>query len=134
VATRKTSAKVILNRQGLNALGLDLAGGMSAFVASIIERAHVPDAPPLTEGLVETGGWGVWLNGRKVAGRAQKPRRVDLGTGIVGLAGWGSPIAHFLEFGTINMAAEPFAMPALLEASHEVTALFAAGVRAGLHP
>ncbi len=133
VRARRTSASVILNRKALSDVGQQLAAGVGNFCASIIERAHVPDDPPIGKGLVQTGDWGVWYNGRKIGGHATKPRGLKLGAGIVGVAGYGSPIAHLLERGTVNMSARPYLMPAYLEAKGEIVTLIRDG-KGGFKP
>ena len=45
-----------------------------------------------------------------------------------------APFAHFLEFGTVRMAARPFLRPAALRAGRGATALLAAALRRGLKP
>jgi hypothetical protein len=105
---RKPSSRVIMNRKGLNDLGLAVADGLAEVGQTIIDTAAVPDAPPLGQGLVEAGDWGVWRNGRKVAGTAAKPRGAKTGLGIQLLVGWGFP-ARFVHEGTVDTAPNPFA-------------------------
>lgn len=126
---RKTSARVIVNRAALTQFGQQLTAGVGNFCASVVERADVPDRAPYGKGLIASGGWAVYYNGRKLGGPATKPRVVRLGKGIVGIAGYGAFYAHFVEHGTTKMAAEPFLMPAWLDAEGKAVSL----IREGMH-
>lgn len=70
-------------------------------------KDKAPDAPPIGEGLVED----IHVE--------------DNEDGSYVLTNW---MAHFLEFGTVKMAAQPFLIPAAEESKDEV----AAGVTAAL--
>ena len=104
--------KVVMNKAEVQLTRKRLALSVGEAMRRIVEEADVPDAPPLGEGLVATGGYGVWLDGKRVAGKADKPRGAEAGaSGIIAFAGWGAFYARFVEFGTVKMAARPFAMP-----------------------
>lgn len=117
---RKPAARVILNRSRLTDVGVALADGLSEVGRTYIEATDPPDAQPYGEGLVTSGGYLVYADGKKVDGWAQdgrqpKPPRaakVSKGKGAVLLAGWGFP-ARFQEHGTARHGAQPFATPAL---------------------
>lgn len=115
---RAISKRVVVNRAALDALRGGLADGLAALGDRIISsaRPHVPDAPPLGLGLINTGGFAVYVDGRKVAGGASVSlgRRNELKPprqGIALYAGYGFP-GHLLEGGTINQPARPFLTPA----------------------
>lgn len=114
----KRSARVVLNRKAIDGVNLALADGVHAVGRAIIDTARPPDAPPYGVGLVTAGGVLTYVGSRKVNGWSQsgrqpsKPRAVRLVQGVItAIVGWGFP-ARFVEFGTVNMAAEPFATPA----------------------
>lgn len=71
-------------------------------------RERAPDAPPMGEGLVEA------------IHAEQHPE------GSYVLTDWK---AHFLEFGTSKMAAQPFLIPAAEESTDAVAALVTAALR-----
>lgn len=57
--------------------------------------------------------------------RASIEKRVDAGRDrIVGRVFTRSPIAHFIEFGTVKMAPRPFMRPALYENAEEIKKIF----------
>jgi hypothetical protein len=109
---RKTSSRVVYNRQVADAFRLGLADGMLAIAEAIIEAADPPDAEPFGEGLVTSGGTYAALDGKKVGGDSTRPRSVRSEPGAMAIAGWGFP-GHFQELGTINHPPQPFATPAL---------------------
>ena len=97
---------------------------MGEIVAEAAPKA--PDDPNTPTSIAKTGGH-VVLNGtRKVGGTASKPRSYrDRRKGIiVGIAGFGSPLAHLHERGTVgrvqegtgrftgSLPARPFLLPA----------------------
>lgn len=128
---RKTSSRVVLNRAALTEVGLALADGMAVVAQAYIETANVPDAEPLGQGLVKSGDWGVWVEGRKVAGTAAKPRSAKVKPGIVALAGWGFP-ARLVETGTVDTRAQPFASQNAAAIESQVAGLMAPVVSARL--
>lgn len=110
---RKPSAKVVYNRETADAVRLGVADGLLALAEAILERADVPDAPPLGKGLIQHGQAGAWVDGKKVGGQASKPNRMKLPTpGIVVAAGYPFP-ARFQELGTIHQPPRPFFTPAI---------------------
>lgn len=126
-------ARVLLNRSKLDEIDGALADGVAEIAQAILAAAHPPDLAEGTlpkslgggprqagRGLVERGGYGVWLNGKKVAEATtggsesiDKPRSVRVRANkITGVVGWGFP-AMFLEFGTVTARARPFFTPAV---------------------
>lgn len=105
---RKTSVKVVLNRQCLDAIREGEVEGFEKLGQSILDdgRSRVPDAPPYGKGLVETGAYGVWADGKKVAGTATKPRTAVVKSGVTVAVGYRFP-ARFLALGTIHIAPHP---------------------------
>lgn len=115
MATRKISVRTVVNRKALTAIREAHVAALEDMGQQLLAVAKVPDDPPYGVGMIQTGTYGVWSDGRKVAGLARKPRGVRLPTsGVVMVAGYGFP-AHFLEFGTIRMRPQPFVTPAALE-------------------
>lgn len=121
--------RVVMNRAALDAMALGLADGLLAMGTAILEDAvaHAPhDEEKAAERGVapmrETGGVYVEVNGRKVGGNGNKPpsrtRSTRMGgyrsvKGAASMAvGFGSPIAHFAELGTVKENARPFLTPA----------------------
>lgn len=112
---RKVSVRTVVNRQALTAAREGAVAAMEDLGQRFLAVAEVPDAPPLGKGLVETGQYGVWSDGRKVAGTATRPHGERIPKqGVLLIAGYGFP-AHFLEWGTIKMPAIPFVTPAALQ-------------------
>lgn len=126
---RKTSAKVVLNRQALTELGMGIAEGFEEVARTIVETADAPDATPYGEGLVDRGGWLVYLGTKKVGGggldgkQPAKPRafRPEEGS-ISAIGGYGFP-ARFQEEGTVAQPARPFLWPAVLAVKDEILAI-----------
>lgn len=115
---RKISAKVILNRRALAKMEAGVADGVEEVTRTIVETATPPDATPYGVGLVDAGGWIVYVGGKKVGGgslggrQPKKPRSVRVpSSGIIGIAGFGFP-GRFQEGGTSHHAAQPFLTPA----------------------
>lgn len=117
----KMSKSVRINREALTALGLGMADGLAAIGQRTLDiaRPHVPDEPPLGQGLVETGGYVVYIEKKKVAGNATLSR-VDK-TGVVLYVGFDFP-ARFNEIGTVHQSARPFLSPAFAQAADDITA------------
>lgn len=113
---RRPSARVVLNRAALTELRLAIATGVAEVARTIVEEAPAPDETPFGVGLVDHGGWAVYVDGKKVEGgsldgsQPQKPRALKLGPGIVGVAGYDFP-ARFQETGTAHQPARPFFLP-----------------------
>lgn len=111
---RRISSRTVVNRKALAAISAGFVDGMEAMGRRFVEVVDPPDATPFGEGLVTTPDWGVWANGKKVAGTATKPRRVKVKQGITLIAGEGFP-GRFQEFGTITNPAQPHVTPAMNE-------------------
>jgi hypothetical protein len=108
------SRRVVLNQRALSAMSAALADGLGDWAQDVLGATKPPDATPFGEGLVTTGGYGVWAAGRKVGGGADKPRQARLNrTGITMIMGWGFP-ARFQETGTIHQPARPFFTPVIM--------------------
>lgn len=105
---RKVSSRVVLNRKALTAIRQGAVAGMEEMGRAVLAmgEGQVPDATPFGEGLVTTGDYGVWADGRKVAGTASKPRRVAVKSGITLICGYGFP-GRFQALGTIHIAPNP---------------------------
>jgi hypothetical protein len=121
LATKRTK-KTELNRQTLDAITRGVADGLFAMARGIVEGAEVPDLPPLTVGLIETGGALVYVDGKVVdatgiGGKAvRKPRAVkirDLRGEVVAIGGYGFP-ARLVELGSIHNTPHPFLTPQLM--------------------
>jgi hypothetical protein len=112
---RKSSCRVQTNRTALSEAWLAVADGLLAVGEEIVAAARPPDAAPFGEGLVTRGAAGVWVDGKKIGGQAEKPRRVKVRQyPIVGIAGFGFP-ARFQEIGTVHQPSRPFLAPAKTE-------------------
>lgn len=113
---KKPNVRTVLNYKALSAFALGIADGMAevgeAWLSAV--EPNVPDAEPFGRGLVTTPDYGVWSNGKKVAGGATKPRTVKVRAhGAVLVAGENFP-GRFQELGTVKMAAQPHVTPAML--------------------
>ena len=118
----KRTKKTVLNRGVLDAITLGVADGLFAMAKAIVEGADVPDLPPLTVGLIETGGALVYVDGKIVDATAiggkvvRKPRAVkirDLRGEVVAIGGYGFP-ARLVELGSIHNTPHPFLTPELM--------------------
>lgn len=129
--SRKMSKSVRINRECLTELGRGIADGLMAVGERAISKAmpFIPDAPPEGKGLVQSGGFVVYIDKKKVGGNATI-RREDK-RGIVLYAGFGFPM-RFYEMGTVHQPARPTFGPAFLEAAREITQLVEPHVRARL--
>jgi hypothetical protein len=113
----RISARTVVNRKALDAIRAGAVDGMERWATAFIEtnRPNVPDEPPYGAGLVDTGAFGIWADGKKVAGLAQKPRAAKVPKqGIQLVVGYDFP-GHFAEGGTINETARPFVTPHAME-------------------
>lgn len=145
-------SRVELNRAALAQVDLALADGVFDIARAIVRVAEsrAPDASTgnypkkwgggprrLGEGLVDRGGAGVWVNGRKTHGTSsiegrpvKKPRALRVksaGASIVGVAGFGFPAA-FDELGTLNAPAQPFLTPAVAEVVPDARVILSAAM------
>lgn len=123
----KTSSRCVMNRAALDAIVLGMADGLLALGEDIRRDAyaHAPFDPeheahalahgrgPKDPHLRDTDHVGVWVDGRKAGGGANKPKSLRMPKGQVVMAvGFGDPLAHLHELGTIKMPARPFMLPA----------------------
>jgi hypothetical protein len=111
---RAYKSRVVLNRKAFDAIDLGLVDGLFAVAQEILAAARVPDAPPMSKGLIEGGGAIGYLGRKKVAstqigGRdVKKPRSLKLTPGeSVVAVGFGFP-GRFVELGTVDTPAQPF--------------------------
>lgn len=111
---RKPSVRVIVNRRALGALSAGMADGLEHLGQLWVQTVEPPDAAPYGEGLITTPDFGVWVNRKKVAGGATKPRSVKTRKGRIMLAaGEGFP-GRFQELGTVHHPPQPHVTPAML--------------------
>lgn len=129
---RGETRRTVLNRQALGALEQGFIGGMAEIGRATIAATQPPDAEPYGQGLITTGDWVVYAGGKKVAGRANKPRGKLPSKGIVLFVGFDFP-ARFNEQGTIHQQARPFLTPAMLEVTPEAAAHMRNPVLQALH-
>lgn len=113
---RKLSSRVVVNRKALSAIREGAVAGLEQLAIDTLAAAapNVPDDDPIGVGLVTTGSYGVWADGKKVAGLGQKPRREKVKTGVTLIVGYDFP-ARFNEGGTIHQPARPFLTPAMVK-------------------
>lgn len=130
---RKVNARTVVNRKALTAIRAGFVDGMENVGRRVLEVAqpNVPDATPFGEGLVTSGDYGIWADGRKVAGTAAKPRGAKVKQGVTLIVGYGFP-GRFQELGTVKMAANPFLTPAMTEVLPGADAFLKPAVRAKL--
>lgn len=101
-----------------------VALGAGDIGAEVVRRARVPDAPPIGQGLVETGASAAFLGGRRIEGTADAPSDFDAPDGPAAIAGFDFP-ARFQEEGTIRQPARPFLSPAAEDVSGDAGAIMA---------
>lgn len=109
---RKVSSRTVVNRKALTAIRAGLVDGMEAVGQAIVGQTRPPDDPTTVHKI--EGDWGVWSDGRKVAGTAAKPRGAGIKQGVTLLVGFPFP-ARFNEMGTIHQPARPFFTPTVTE-------------------
>jgi hypothetical protein len=111
---RKVSARTVLNRSKLDEIHGGFVDAMAEIGARTLATAapNVPDDPTTAATIV--GDWGVWSDGKKVAGNGTKPRSVSVKEGITLLVGFPFPM-RFHEEGTIHEPARPVLTPAMIE-------------------
>lgn len=123
------SPRVLLNRQvridmhrtTLTALQLGMADALLEIGEAILADA-VAHAPRDAEAaaargvpmMADTGGVQVWALGKRAGGVWEKRPRggATPHDQVVMFVGFGSPLAHFAELGTIKENARPFLLPA----------------------
>lgn len=110
---RRTSAKVVMNRQAVDAIRLGFADGLQEEGEAIIAAAapRIADAPPYGRGLKFSGKAATYVDGKKVAGQGTAPRGQG-GTGTVTIVGFGWP-GYWYELGTVKQAPHPVLTPAM---------------------
>lgn len=125
----KTQARVVMNRQAMDALDLAVADALANLAREVLQDAK-RRVPVDTGNLRDSGDWAVFNGARKVAGTGSKPRALRTSRGVISaVVGFGSPLAHLIERGTALRANEtpsrstgrgpaiPFLLPAAQEAS-----------------
>jgi HK97 gp10 family phage protein len=121
LANRK--ARVAMNYKALDEMQQAMADGLLNLGLRIIldAEARAPRDPEAAARrgipmMADTGGVQVWAGGKRVGGVWEKrPRGASVPKDqAVLLVGFGSPLAHLTEFGTIKQRAQPFLTPALM--------------------
>jgi hypothetical protein len=123
----KTSSRVVKNRAAWDGLALGIADAFlkagedirrDAYEHAPFDLDHEEHAIAHGRGakdphMRDTDHVGVWIDGRKIGGGANKPRNLRMPHGqIVMAVGFGDPLSHLHEQGTIKMPAQPFLLPA----------------------
>ena len=116
------AAKVVLNRAAFDQITLAVADGLYELGLKVIAdaAAKAPRDPEKAAErgvpmMADTGHVVAFVNGKRIAGDVgRKPRGAKVGPGISIIAGFGSPLAHLIEGGTIKMRARPFLTPAMM--------------------
>jgi hypothetical protein len=106
----KVSSRTVINRKALTTIRAAFVDGMEQVGKDLIGLTDPLDDPTTKHRIV--GDWGVWVDGRKVAGTATKPRAASVKSGITLLAGFPFPM-RFGELGTIRQPARPRFSPTL---------------------
>jgi len=113
--------RIVMHRESLDALQLGIADGMLEMGNGILADAvaHAPRDPVAAAArgvpeMADTGGVQIWALGKRAGGIwEKKPRGARIPKDeVVMIVGFGSPIAHFAEEGTIKEVARPFLLPA----------------------
>lgn len=126
---RKPHVRTVMNRAALSAFAAGIADGMEALGQAFVAAVEPPDAQPYGKGLVTTPDFGVWSNGKKVAGGGTKPRTVKVRQhGAILVAGEGFP-GRLQEFGTVNHGPQPHVTPAMLQVLPDAEAYIKPKVR-----
>jgi len=116
--------RVVLAYDGLEELQRRMADGLleigERILAEASAKAPRDQAAAAERGvpmMADTGAVQVWANGKRVAGTWEtKPRGGKVPkVGAVMFVGFGSRVAHLIEFGTIKMPAQPFFTPTLMD-------------------
>lgn len=105
---RRITSTTRVNRRALSAVREGIVAGMEDIGQRILALGvgKIPDATPFGEGLVTTGDYGVWADGKKVAGTARKPRGAKVARGVTLIVGYGFP-GRFQSLGTVDIAPNP---------------------------
>ena len=148
---RAPSKRVLLNLAALDKLQFAVAVGVERMCQEVLDQAtpKVPrGADVFSKGSTitrkhtrDSGGYLVLNGSRKVGGNASKPNSFDTRRkGIIsGVVGYGSPLAHLIERGTVGrvqystsasppdeqrytgaMPATPFLLPAVTRVVHDM--------------
>lgn len=107
----RTNARTVINRKALTAIRAGLVDGVEDLGRAIVARINPPDDPTTSETIGVD--YGVWADGRKVAGGATKPRSQSVRKGVTLVVGVGFP-GRFNEIGTVHQPARPFFTPEVL--------------------
>jgi len=117
------AARIVMNRAALDELEGGMADGLLNLGLRIIlqAEARAPRDPEAAAArgvpmMADTGGVQVWARGKRVGGVWEKrpPRASAPKDQVVMFVGFGAPIAHLVELGTIKMSARPFLTPAVM--------------------
>jgi hypothetical protein len=116
---RRVSSRTVLNRKALTAIREGHVAGLEAMAQRTLELAqpNVPDDPKTPEQIV--GDYGVWADGKKVAGTGPKPRAVRTKQGVTMVVGYPFPM-RFYEEGTVHQPARPVLTPVMLDVAPDV--------------
>ncbi len=109
-------AKAILNRDALHQMDLGMAKALELLAFEVLGKVDPPDAAPFGEGLVESGAYLTYVDGRRVGGDAdKKPKAMKVrGRGVVVGVGFGFP-GRFVEVGTVRQPPRPFLTPVVMD-------------------
>lgn len=113
---RKISSRTVLNRKALTAIREGAVAGLEDLGKAVLATAHphVPDDLPYGVGLIVEGDYGVWSDGKKVAGNGSKPRSVKTREGVTLVVGFPFPMRLY-ELGSVHQPSRPVLTPAMLE-------------------
>jgi hypothetical protein len=114
---RRTPAKVVMNREAVDAIRLGYADGLQEEAEAIIAAAaqRINDAEPTGRGLKFSGMATTYVEGKRVAGSGTPPRGQVPKAGTVTILGFGWP-GWWYETGTIKQAPRPVLTPAMAAA------------------
>lgn len=126
---RKPNVRTVLNRRALTAIRAGLVDGVEGLGQAIVARTHPPDDPRTAETIGVD--YGVWADGRKVAGGASKPRGQSVRKGVTLVVGVGFP-GRFNEIGTVHQPARPFFTPEVLAEIPETAGYLRPAVKAAI--
>lgn len=121
--------RVVVNPRARKAIRAGYVEGLAKLGEEFLEqtRPDIPDRPPIGEGLVTEGAYGVFVDGERVAGTADLPRQTSR-EGVVLVAGYPSPM-RFHEEGTIHEPARPVLTPVIHELTPRTPEIVAPAVR-----
>lgn len=112
---RKPTARVVMNREAVDAIRLGFADGMQEEGEAIIAAAapRISDAEPTGRGLKFSGKATTYVDGKRIAGTGTPPRGQVPRAGTVTIVGFGWP-GYWYETGTIKQAPRPVLTPAMV--------------------